>query len=103
MPAGATPAGTLVASGAPWLPEASPSPVYGAALLMRLGASTPSRVRIPEPPHRPLTCAFAVSTVHSGSSMDSWTRLRGDVGRNCGCHGWRQQPGHTPAPRPTAV
>ena len=30
--------------------EASPSLVYGAALLMRLGASTPSRVRIPEPP-----------------------------------------------------
>ena len=30
--------------------EASPSLVYGAALLMRLGASTPSRVQIPEPP-----------------------------------------------------
>ena len=30
--------------------EDSPSPVYGAALLMRLGASTPSRVQIPPPP-----------------------------------------------------
>ncbi|CAI7980250.1 hypothetical protein FRAHR75_770042 [Frankia sp. Hr75.2] len=30
--------------------EASPSPVYGAALLMRLGAYTPSGVQIPEPP-----------------------------------------------------
>lgn len=31
--------------------EASPSPVYGAALLMRFGAYPPSRVQIPPPPH----------------------------------------------------
>lgn len=30
--------------------EASPSPVYGAALLMRFGTSIPSRVQIPPPP-----------------------------------------------------
>lgn len=30
--------------------EASPSPVYGAALLMRFGAYPPSRVQIPPPP-----------------------------------------------------
>ncbi len=31
--------------------EASPSPVYGAALLMRFGTQIPSRVQIPPPPH----------------------------------------------------
>ncbi len=30
--------------------EASPSPVYGAALLMRFGSYSPSRVQIPPPP-----------------------------------------------------
>lgn len=32
--------------------EASPSPVYGAALLMRFGTSIPSRVQIPPPPRQ---------------------------------------------------
>ena len=32
--------------------EASPSPVYGAALLMRFGTSIPSRVQIPPPPRK---------------------------------------------------
>ncbi len=36
--------------------ETSPSPVYGAALLMRLGFYSPSRVRIPESPRITPVC-----------------------------------------------
>ena len=39
--------------------ETSPSLVYGAALLMRLGAYTPSRVRIPESPRVKPVCMLA--------------------------------------------
>lgn len=49
--------------------EASPSPVYGAALLMRLGAYTPSGVQIPEPP------PLAVRPVQRGQASDQAQRL----------------------------
>jgi hypothetical protein len=39
--------------------ETSPSPVYGAALLMRLGFYSPSRVRIPESPRVKPVCKLA--------------------------------------------
>ena len=41
------------------------------ALLMRLGAQTPSRVRIPEPPPGRMTCASPLSIVHNESHVDS--------------------------------
>ncbi len=39
--------------------ETSPSLVYGAALLMRLGSYSPSRVRIPESPRVEPVCMLA--------------------------------------------
>ena len=46
--------------GGPWAAgETSPSPVYGAALLMRLGSYSPSRVRIPESPRVEPVCMLA--------------------------------------------
>ncbi|EGJ76133.1 putative secreted protein [Streptomyces sp. Tu6071] len=61
VPIGGSPHGCVIISTHPqalarrqvWLLEASPSPVYGAALLMRFGAYPPSRVQIPPPPQHP--------------------------------------------------
>src|SRR4051794_24649002 len=49
--------------------ETSPSPVYGAALLMRLGSYSPSRVRIPESPRVEPVCMLA-RALSARSSMD---------------------------------
>lgn len=54
--------------------EASPSPVYGAALLMRFGSYHPSRVQIPPPPQ------FIEAPVRQDRGFDAFRGPRADRG-----------------------